>query len=217
MRPWLLSSGLAALTLVACSKPIDDPLTGGGGSTGTGTTAGGGGSTGSTSGTGTTSSGSTTSTSGSTGDPYAAARQACIDKINALRATKGLPAYGRWADAEACVDQQATSDETSNSPHGAWIGGTYACNGSGQNECLGAGPGGVESCLESMWNEKNQAGCAGCDACAGAYDPNCPNCDFYGQKTGNVCGHYVNMSAKYFTMAACGFSSLGGWDAINFK
>jgi hypothetical protein len=216
MRRSLLSSGLAALLLVACGKPIDDPLTGGGGSTGTtGSSDGGGGSTGTTTASGTTS-GSTTTT-GSSGDPYAAARQICVDKINALRATKGLPAYQRWASAEACVDQQATADETSGKAHGAWISGTYACNGSGQNECLGAGVAGIESCLDSMWHEKDQAGCAGCDACADAYNPSCPNCDFYGQTTGDVCGHYINMSAKYFTMAACGFSSLGGWDAINFK
>lgn len=150
-------------------------------------------------------------------DPYEAARQACIDKINALRATKGLSPYTRWTAAESCVDEQATADEMSNSPHGAWLSGTYSCNGSAQNECLGAGVGGIESCLDQMWAEKDQAGCAGCDACADAYDPNCPNCDFYGQTTGDVCGHYVNMSAKYFSMAACGFSTLGGWDAINFQ
>jgi hypothetical protein len=118
---------------------------------------------------------------------------------------------------ETCVDQEATSDETNGTPHGAWQSGSYPCNGNGQNECLGQGPNGIEGCLDQMWAEKDQPGCAGCDACADAYDPNCPNCDFYGQNTGNVCGHYVNLSAKYFTEAACGFSSLGGWDAINFQ
>jgi hypothetical protein len=68
-----------------------------------------------------------------------------------------------------------------------------------------------------MWSEKDQPGCSGCDACADAYDPNCPDCDFYGNQTGDVCGHYVNMSAKYFHQAACGFSSLGGWAAIDFR
>ncbi len=116
-----------------------------------------------------------------------------------------------------CVDQQATQDEMNNTPHGAWLSQQYACNGNGQNECLGAGVNGIEGCLDQMWAEKDQPGCAGCDACADAYDPNCPNCDFYGQQTGDVCGHYVNLSAKYFSKAACGFSSLGGWDAINFQ
>jgi len=148
-------------------------------------------------------------------DPYEGARQACVDKINALRATKGLPPYARWKEAEPCVDQQATWDEMNSKPHGAWAMKLYpSCNGFGQNECLGQGPGGIEGCLDMMWAEKDQAGCSGCDACADAYNPNCPNCDFNGA---TVCGHYVNMSAKYFSKVACGFSSLGGWDAINFQ
>ncbi|MBK9000746.1 MAG: hypothetical protein IPM35_33915 [Myxococcales bacterium] len=28
---------------------------------------------------------------------------------------------------------------------------------------------------------------------------------------------YVNMRATWFSMAACGFSSAGGWAAINFQ
>jgi hypothetical protein len=67
-----------------------------------------------------------------------------------------------------------------------------------------------------MWGEKDQAGCSGCDACADAYNPSCPGCDFYGDQTGDTCGHYVNMSAKYFTRVACGFSSAGGWATIDF-
>ena len=115
------------------------------------------------------------------------------------------------------MDQEATADEQSGQPHGAWLSGMYACNGSGQNECLGGGPSGITSCLDSMWAEKDQPACSGCDACAAAYNPNCPNCDFSGQTTGQVCGHYVNLSAMYFSEAACGFSALGGWDAINFQ
>jgi hypothetical protein len=164
------------------------------------------------------SSSSSSSTSSGSSDPYEGARQACVDKINALRATKSLPPLERWKEAEPCVDQQATWDEMNNKPHGAWGMQLYpSCNGSGQNECLGQGPNGIEGCLDQMWAEKDQAGCSGCDACADAYNPNCPNCDFYGSQTGDVCGHYVNMSAKYFSRVACGFSSLGGWDAINFQ
>jgi hypothetical protein len=165
------------------------------------------------------SSGSTSSSSSSGGaDPYEAQRQACVDKINSLRATKGLPAYERWKEAEPCVDQQATWDEEHGQAHGAWGSQMYpSCNGSGQNECLGQGPNGIEGCLDSMWNEKDQMGCSGCDACADAYNPNCPNCTFSGGPGGTTCGHYVNMSAKYFRKVACGFSSLGGWDAINFS
>lgn len=151
-------------------------------------------------------------TSTSMGDPYAMERQICIDKINELRATKNLPPLGAWVEQQACADAQASSDEASNTAHGAF----GDCGESGQNECLGAGPAGIASCLESMWAEKDQAGCSGCDACNAQYNPNCPDCDFFGDTTGDVCGHYVNMSALYFTEAACGFSSLGGWDVINF-
>jgi hypothetical protein len=166
---------------------------------------------------GSSSASSSSSSSGSV-DPYEGARQTCVDKINALRATKGLPALERWKAAEPCVDQQATWDEMNNKPHGAWGMKLFpSCNGSGQNECLGQGPNGIEGCLDMMWAEKDQAGCSGCDACSAMYNPNCPNCDFFGQATGDVCGHYVNMSAQYFSRVACGFSSLGGWDAINFQ
>lgn len=230
MRAFLTCMVVLSWAAIGCDGSIEDGGTGGSGGDGSGAggpTSGtqstgsqptsGTQSTSATNGTGTTGTGSTTSTDAATTgtgmDPYAAARTACINKINELRATKGLPAYGQWTDGGTCADQQATSDEQSNSPHGAF----GMCGESGQNECLGAGVAGIESCLESMWAEKDQPGCAGCDACNTAYDPNCPNCDFYGSQTGDVCGHYVNMSALYFSEAACGFSSLGGWDVINFR
>ncbi len=150
-------------------------------------------------------------------DPFAAERAACIAEINRLRATRSLPPYTAWTGVEACTDAQATADETSGTPHGSWGMHAGVCDGNGQNECLGAGPSGIVSCLNQMWDERLQPGCAGCDACADAYDPSCPNCDFFGSTTGDVCGHYVNMSALYFSEAACGFSSLGGWDVINFR
>ena len=37
---------------------------------------------------------------------------------------------------------------------------------------------------------------------------------------GSECGHYLNMSANYFTEAACGFSTVGSnqdWAVQNFK
>jgi hypothetical protein len=152
------------------------------------------------------------------GDPYAAARATCIAKINMLRATKARPAYTEWVSApETCVDHEATNDEMLNMPHHTWSSGNDSCKGNGQNECEGQGPNGIEACLQSMWDEKNQPDCSGCDACANAYTPNCANCDFFGSLHGQVCGHYVNLSANYFTKEACGFSSLGGWDAINLE
>jgi hypothetical protein len=168
--------------------------------------------------TSTTSSSSTSSSSssGSTTDPFEQYRQECIDKINALRATKGLAPYQRWKSAESCVDQQAQHDATTGKAHDAWSTGNPSCGGNGQNECPGWGASAISGCLDSMWNEKNQAGCSGCDACAtfDIFGGNCPNCTFNGS---TVCGHYVNMSSKTFTMAACGFSTTGGWAAINFQ
>ncbi len=214
---------VALLALGGCEGTVSDDAEGGGGgsdattgatspTSATGMSTSATSPTSSTTSTGTPTTSTTGATTGSGGDPYAAARTACINKINELRATKSLPAYGQWTSAESCSDQQATADEMSGTPHGAF----GMCGESGQNECLGAGPAGIEGCLESMWAEKDQPGCAGCDACNMGYDPNCPNCDFYGDQTGDVCGHYVNMSALYFSEAACGFSSLGGWDVINF-
>jgi hypothetical protein len=173
---------------------------GGSGGSGTGTTTG-------------TGTGTTTGTGGNPGDPYEAARIACVDKINELRATQGKAPYARWVEAEGCSDQQATSDESSGNAHGAF----GQCGENGQNECTGGGVDGMAGCLDSMWAEKDQADCGGCDACADSYNPNCANCDFFGDQNGQVCGHYVNMSANYFTKAACGFSSLGGWAVINFS
>lgn len=151
-------------------------------------------------------------------DPYESARQACVDEINRLRATHGLPPLARWRGVEDCMDAQATSDLRSGRPHGAWSSGEFPeCNGNGQNECLGAGSSGVVGCLNSMWDERLQAGCSGCDACRDAYNPSCPDCDFYGSMTGDVCGHFVNMNAAYFTEVACGFSTPDGWVTINFR
>jgi len=150
---------------------------------------------------------------GDPSDPFAMEREACFNKVNALRATKGLPPYARWTAAESCSDDEASKDAASGQAHGAF----GQCGEMGQNECPGWGASSVEACLESMWAEKDQSGCQGCDACADQYSPNCPGCDFYGSSTGQVCGHYVNMSAKYLSKVACGFSSQGGWIVINFQ
>ncbi len=162
--------------------------------------------------------GSPSAGSGGGTDPLEQYRQDCVNRINELRATKGLPAYQRWTSAETCVDQQATYDEQHGQPHAAWQNHAVACDGYGsaQNECQGAGGAGIVGCMDSMWAEKDQAGCSGCDACdyytiiGGA----CPNCSFYGPPT---CGHYINMSAKMFSQVGCGFSSLGGWAAQDYQ
>jgi hypothetical protein len=149
-------------------------------------------------------------------DPYAADRQACVDKINALRATKGLPAYSHWQPIEACVDKQATHDESVNIAHDAFINSNPSCGGNAQDECPGWAANQITACLDQMWAEKNQAGCSGCDACDTftIFNNQCPNCTFSGP---TECGHYVNMSSKTFTMVACGFSTDGTWEAQDFQ
>ena len=200
---------LALPALLSCSNVLgyDNLSFEDAGPSGTGGASTGGASTGGAS-TGGASSGGTTG-----GDPFAAQRQACVDTINQLRATKSLQPLQRWTDGENCADLQATDDNKTGKAHGAWSSKKFGCDGgSGQNECLG---GGITGCLNSMWNEKDKAGCAGCDQCTGP--GGCTGCDFYGSQTGDVCGHYVNMSAKWFTKVACGFSSAGNWAVQNYK
>jgi len=164
-------------------------------------------------------------------DGFGAARTACINEINKLRVAAGHKAYALWETTaiDTCVDEQATWDQSKNSAHNAWMTNKYpTCNGNAQDECLGYGnsPSEVVACLDSMWNERLQSNCAGCAKCNGATltqtiidCQSTSTCDFYGNY-GSECGHYLNMSADYFSMAACGFSTTGtsgDWAVQNFK
>ncbi len=179
--------------------------------------------------------GTTTKDSGGivadSGDGFGAVRTACINEINKLRATENHKAYALWETSaiDQCVDEQATNDQNKNSAHYSWINNVYpTCNGNAQDECLGYGNTvqGIVQCLDDMWNERLQTNCAGCAACNGTTLTqsiiNCEStstCDFYGNY-GKECGHYLNMSADYFTEAACGFSTVGtnqDWAVQNFK
>ena len=81
-------------------------------------------------------------------------------------------------------------------PHGAWAMKLYpSCNGFGQNECLGQGPGGIEGCLDMMWAEG-------------------PGTDF------STHGHYINMTSTKYTKVACGFYTTPKgsiWSVQNFR
>jgi hypothetical protein len=171
-------------------------------------------------------------------DGFSAERQACIDKINALRATDtavALQPYtlGNSDMTNTCVDTQATNDQAANSPHQSFINSSPACSwpgggstgGSAQNECLsgyGTDVAGITACLQSMWDERLQSQCTGCIGCT-QFGGACPNCDFSGSMGLGECGHYVNMSAPYFLTVACGFgggppsSSSQGWMAQDFE
>jgi hypothetical protein len=165
----------------------------------------------------------------SSNDGYSAGRTACINKINALRATNTAVKLSPYTlvntdTTNTCVDTQAKNDEAKNSAHDSFINNTPNCNwgqanGWAQDECLGYGssPSGIEQCLQDMWDESLKPNCAGCVGCT-QFGGNCPNCDYSGSK-GYECGHYVNMSAPYFTQVACGFAgnAQSDWSVQNFE
>jgi hypothetical protein len=146
--------------------------------------------------TGAAGSGTMSGAAGGGADPYAAARQACVDKINMFRATLNVPPLTRWTAEEACTDGEAKSDSESGTAHGAF----GACKESAQDECPGWATvdsiaGGTKSCLDQMWAEG-------------------PGTDF------STHGHYINMSNPKYKMVACGYSmtSTGKiWAAQDFK
>ena len=164
-------------------------------------------------------------------DGFAASRQACIDKINALRATDTALALQPYTlqntdMLNTCVDTQATNDEGMSSAHYSFINNAPSCTwgsamGFAQDECLdgyGTSPAGITQCLQDMWDESLKPNCAGCVGCT-AFGGACANCDYSGSM-GYECGHYVNMSAPYFTMVACGFAGAvggSGWSVQNFE
>jgi hypothetical protein len=118
-------------------------------------------------------------------DPYGDARTRCVNRTNALRATKGLAPIPILTKAEPCVDGQAKADSESGKAHSAF----NACldqvkwKAAGQNECPGYGS--VEDtltkCLDMMWAE----GPGG-----GHYD------NMVGGSTHTACGIYTTPAGK---------------------
>jgi hypothetical protein len=123
---------------------------------------------------------------------HEASRIACVDKINAYRATQNLPALKRWTESEACADGQAKSDSETGRAHGAF----GDCKEWAQNECPGWGSvqSTIDGCLQSMWDER--------------LTPS-------GEQ-----GHYKSMSSTRYTQVACGFYETPKgkvWALQNFK
>ena len=136
---WRVVASVVALAAVACS---DDSSTLGG--NGNGTSSGAGSSSGS--------SGDASGSSGASGSASGSAADLCVATINEYRATKSLPPYARWTDAETCTDGESQSDAMTLRGHGAF----GKCGEFAQNECPGwAGPAGtmIPKCLASMWAE----------------------------------------------------------------
>lgn len=133
--------------------------------------------------------GCTPTPAASTGDPA----QDCVDRINQFRwECQCLPPLARWADAEACTDEQSGNDQATGVAHGNF----GACGEFAQNTCPDWGSEAeiVEGCLQAMWDE-------------GPGEPF------------EAHGHYINMSNPDYTKVACGFFSgaPGVWANQNFS
>ena len=112
------------------------------------------------------------------GDPT----QFCVDTINGLRASVGLPPYARWTEAETCVRSQAHDDGLAGRPHSS--GGR--CGEAAQNACFSSGTPteAIGGCLQLMWAQGAVA---------------------VGART-----EYKNMTSTTFTKVACGFEFVRG-------
>lgn len=129
----------------------------------------------------------------SSSDPFEAARQACVDRINAFRATEGKAPYARWVEGEACADEESRLDGLSNDAHGSF----GMCDERAQNSCLWrrSMDSIITNCLQAMWDE-------------GPGEPFSEH------------GHYINMSSTSYTRVACGFyqgSDGRIWGLQNFR
>jgi hypothetical protein len=118
--------------------------------------------------------------------------QDCVDRINQFRwECQCLPPLARWADAEACTDEQSGNDQNGGGAHGNF----GACGEWAQNTCPNWGSESdiIGGCLQAMWDE-------------GPGEPF------------EAHGHYINMSSLDYTKVACGYSSGGEglWSNQNF-
>jgi hypothetical protein len=110
-------------------------------------------------------------------DPYARARQLCVDRTNEYRARLRLPPLGRDVASEPCADGESQADHAANHPHGTF----GRCKEMAQNACPNY-PGrtpedALAMCLQQMFDE------------------------------GPGGGHYDNMTSPRYARAWCGFHS----------
>jgi hypothetical protein len=126
---------------------------------------------------------------GVSSDPFAAARQSCVDRINQYRARVRMGPLARDASTEACDDEESRLDSSSNRAHGSF----GKCGERAQNACPNYPGASVEDvltrCLQQMFDE------------------------------GPGGGHYDNMTSAKYSRASCGFQALPGgriWTVQNF-
>jgi hypothetical protein len=215
----LLASGVMSTTWLACSGDSVTPAPGNGGGAGSsgsslggstasssgganngGSPASGGANNGGNPGSGGSNAGGRAGSPGSGGSTVVvdagsidASRQACVDRINALRATLSLAPLQRWTANETCADAQAKSDSETGTAHGAFS----SCPNMAQNECPNykSIQSTLTSCIDAMWAEG-------------------PGADY------NAHGHYINMTNTKYTMVTCGFYTTPAgkvWMVQDFK
>ena len=143
-------------------------------------------------------------------DSLDAVRQACVDHINMYRATLKLAPLARAsASVEACSDQGAMHDATTNMAHSS----AGMCPGTGaQDTCPDLPVGGFSGatlmsslmqCLDQMWAEGPPP--------SGTTVAQCIQ-DYSGCFLKH--GHYINMSDSYMmqTGVSCGFYQMSNGD-----
>jgi hypothetical protein len=119
--------------------------------------------------------------------------QRCVDGINRYRATKGLAALGRWAEAESCASGEAGEDARTQQPHGSF----GRCREMAQNACpnwTGPAERMIDECLRMMWAE--------------------------GPGEFPAHGHYENMASPRFTQVSCGVHTMADgrlWAVQDFR
>jgi hypothetical protein len=135
---------------------------------------------------GSTGTGGAPNDGGTSTDPYAAARQTCVDRVNQLRASKGLPPYRRLTEGESCADNQAKLDSEKNQAHSAFglCTNVTTWTSYGQNECpnYDSVASTLGGCIDAMWGEGPGGGHY--DNIAGTYTKMA--CGFYTMPTGKV-------------------------------
>jgi hypothetical protein len=126
---------------------------------------------------------------GPSADPFAAARQSCVDRINQYRARVRVAPIARDPSTEGCDDEESRSDARSNRAHGTF----GKCGERAQNACPNYPGASVEDVLNKCLQQMFEEGPGG--------------------------GHYDNMTSTKYSRASCGFEALPGgriWTVQNF-
>lgn len=126
---------------------------------------------------------------GPSSDPFAAARQSCVDRINQYRARVRVAPVARDPSTESCDDEESRLDARSNRAHGTF----GKCGERAQNACPNYPGASVEDILDKCLQQMFDEGPGG--------------------------GHYDNMTSTKYSRASCGFERVSGgriWTVQNF-